>query len=707
MTDHDPTPTTSDSTSSAGTSSHGAVATAPSCRKCQEGTTPAPVGSPIIALVGAPNSGKSTLFNALTGSKVSMGNWPGTTVEVSRGAWHTTDAHGGQTVYDLIDFPGAYSLEPMSPDEALTREMLVERPPEDRPALVIVVVDAASPARGLYLAEELAEYPYRVIAVLTKNDVAENRGRQLDPAVLSDRLGFPVIAVDPRRRHNVEVIARAVADGFSLPPKVLRPAGATEHSPACTCPPDGDDPHCPCCHPVDPAEVDADDMELAEVRFSVIDDAVAAASADRPAPVTATERIDRLALNPVVGPLLFLVVMWVVFQITTTVAAPLQDALDDLFSGPVSDWVTSFLGWAHLDHPLVTGLIVDGLVGGVGMVLTFAPLMALMFLCLAVLEDSGYMARAAVVTDRLMRAIGLPGKAFIPLIVGFGCNVPAISATRVLSNPRQRILTALLIPFTACSARLTVYVMLAAVFFPDHAGSVVFAMYLISILLIVLTGLALRHTLWRRMPSEPLVIDLPTYQLPVPRLAFSVMWVRLKGFLQTAGGIIVATVAVVWLLQSIPAVGGYGIGDEDLPPQDSVYGVVSESVSPVFTPSGFDSWSLTGPLITGFVAKEAVISTWAQTYAVEDVTDDDAADQAKSPLAQNIERDFAETSGGHALAAVWAYMVFLLAYTPCVATLAAQKREIGLRWTLFGIGVQLIAAWLLSVVTFQLLSLVL
>ncbi len=300
-----------------------------------------------------------------------------------------------------------------------------------------------------------------------------------------------------------------------------------------------------------------------------------------------------------------------------------------------------------------------------------------------------------------MRAIGLPGKAFIPLIVGFGCNVPAISATRVLGNPRHRIMTALLVPFTSCSARLTVYVMMGAVFFPDNAGTVVFAMYIVSILLIVLVGLLLRNTLWRAMPSEPLVIDLPTYQLPTARLALSVTWLRLKGFLRTAGGIIVATVVVVWLLMSIPAVPGHSFAQEDLAPRDSAYGAVSEAVSPVFEPAGFGTWSLTGPLVTGFVAKEAVISTWAQTYAVEDVTDADQSEQAASPLAGHIRADFEAASGGHMLAAVWAYMVFMLAYTPCVATLAAQKREVGWKWTLFGLGTQLVGAWLLAVVVFQ------
>ena len=283
---------------------------------------------------------------------------------------------------------------------------------------------------------------------------------------------------------------------------------------------------------------------------------------------TWSDRIDRFATAPVIGPLLFLGVMWVVFQATTTLAAPLQDALDALVSGPVSSaggWLVDTVG---LGRTPVRGLVVDGVIAGVGMLLTFVPLMALMFLLLALLEDSGYLARAAVVTDRMMSRLGLPGRAFLPIVVGFGCNVPAVAATRILPNARHRVLTALLVPFTSCSARLTVYVLLATTFFPAHAGTVVFAMYLVSILLVVVVGLGLRATLWRAVGADPLVIDLPPYQRPTVRLSLSVTWLRLQGFLRTASGIIVATVVVVWLLQSIP-VGPGSFGD--VPVSDSLY----------------------------------------------------------------------------------------------------------------------------------------
>lgn len=631
---------------------------APSCHSTSSMRIAAE-GTPVLALVGAPNSGKSTLFNALTGAKVQTGNWPGTSVEVSRGLWSAQPE-----AFDIIDLPGAYSLDPMSPDEEFTRDMLVECPPCERPDVVVVLVDATAPARGLNLAFQIAEYPYRVVIGVTKEDVAKQQGISIDTSALSRAVGMPVVSVNGRRREKLDALEGAVAKAMQTEPQTIRPN----------------------------AELDQ--------RFADLDAAekVAVSRTDVGEPLS--QRVDRVVLHPVLGPILFLAVMWAVFFITTTVAGPLQDGLEALITGPVSDAVRSLLP----DHWLLSGLLVDGLIGGVGMVLTFAPLLALMFLCLAVLEDSGYMARAAVVTDRVMRAIGLPGKAFIPIVVGYGCNVPAISATRVLGDVRHRILTCLLIPFTSCSARLIVFMMLAQVFFPAHAGSAVFGMYVLSIALVVLVGLALRRTVWRAMPAEALVIDLPAYQLPTFGLTVSVMWVRLKGFLHTAGGIIVATVVVIWLLMSIPVTGGHSFNEGAVPPEDSAYGAVSKVMSPVFAPAGFDSWSLTGPLVTGFVAKETLISTWAQTYAVEDVTDDAPEEQAESPLASHIRADFDAASGGHGLAAVWAYMVFLLAYTPCVATVAAQRREIGWKWTLIGFALQLATAWILAVGVFQVLK---
>ena len=344
---------------------------------------------------------------------------------------------------------------------------------------------------------------------------------------------------------------------------------------------------------------------------------------------------------------------------------------------------------------MLKDLIVDGIIGGVGGVIVFLPNILILYAFISFMEDSGYMARAAVVADRTMRSMGLPGRAFLPLIVGFGCNVPAIAATRVLGGARQRILTALLVPFTSCSARLTVYVMLATTFFQEWAGTVVFAMYLLSILLIVGVGFALRRTLWRTMGTEPLLLDLPAYQRPTIRVMTSVTWMRLKGFLRTASGIVVATVCVVWLLQAVPVQGSAPLGETAI--EDSAYAALAGTLAPAFAPAGFDQWQATGALVTGFVAKEAVISSWAQTYAVSD-----AEQGADTPLGQSIRRDFEASSEGHTVPAVLAFMAFLLAYTPCVATLAAQRREIGLRWAAFGVLMQLAVAWTLAVVVFQL-----
>ena len=638
--------------------------TAPNCHTPGTGRV-ALVGSPVVALVGAPNVGKSTLFNRLTGSHRDVGNWPGTSVEVGRGAWTAAVI---DREFDLIDLPGAYSLDPISPDEELTRALIVDSDVGDRPDLVVVIADASRLARSLYIVVQLREIGIRVVVALTMIDIAERRGVHVDPVELGRALGVPVVPIDPRRSSAFDALAHAVAaqlDAALPAPWSLTPA--TD-----------------------------DEFARADARFAVIADATARATAQHVhARRPWSDRIDRIALAPVLGPMAFLAVMWVVFQLTTTVAAPLQDLFDWVFTGPVTDATVSLLAVVGLEQTWVQGLLVDGLIAGVGMLLTFVPLMAIMFALLALLEDSGYLARAAVVTDRLMRSIGLPGRAFLPLIVGFGCNVPAIAATRVLPDARHRLLTTLLVPFTSCSARLTVYVMVATIFFPAYAGTVVFVMYVVSIVFVIVVGLLLRSTLWRAMGAEPLILDLPPYQRPTLRLTASVAWLRLKGFLRTASGIIVATVVVVWALQSVPMPGKGSFGA--VPVQDSVYAATASAITPVFAPAGFDAWQTTSALIVGFVAKEAVISSWSQTYATAEPQSSDTP----GDLGAAVRAEFTRSSGGHPQAAAWAFLVFLLAYTPCVATLTAQRREIGTRWTLGGVGIQLVVAWLAAVTIFQ------
>ncbi len=653
---------------------------------CHEPPVPqAPRGSPVVALVGSPNSGKSTLFNALTGAGRAVGNYPGTSVEVGSGRW--TDPALGEVA--LVDLPGAYSLDPLSPDEALTAEMLHGG---DRVDAVVAVCDAAHLGRSLVLVAHVRQLPVRVVVALTMTDVAARRGVTVDADLLSERIGVPVVTLDPRRRQ-VKPLARAVADVLDRPAPHPLALGAPAEAGCCgSCPPD-----CTSCPPTPVAELSAslvrdDDLATAEALFDwATTTAQACSTRARPSTQTRSDQVDRWATAPVVGPMLFLGVMWLVFVLTTTVAAPLQDGLDAFFGGPVTSAARWALGGVGLGGSLVEGFVVDGLIAGVGMLLTFVPLMAIMFLLLSLLEDSGYMARAAVVTDRLMARLGLPGRAFLPLVVGFGCNVPAISAVRVLPDARHRLLTALLVPFTSCSARLTVYVMVAATFFPDHAGTVVFAMYVASILLVVLGGLFLRATLIRTMGTDPLVLDLPPYQRPSVTLLAAGAWTRLRGFLQTASGIIVATVAAVWALGVIPAPGAPGsLGSVAV--SDSLYAWVAQRAAVLFEPAGFADWHAVGALIVGFVAKEAVITSWAQTYpAVDD-------------LSAAVLGDITSASGGHPQAAAAAFLVFLLAYTPCVATLATQRRQIGTRWTMAGVGMQLTMAWLLAVAVFQLFT---
>ena len=613
-----------------------------------------------MALVGIPNSGKTSLFNAVTGQKLGVGNWPGTSVEVGRGRWRGTPG------LDVIDLPGAYSLQARSPDEQLARDVLLGAAGQPAPDVVVVVADVGNLPRGLYRVAELRENPVRVIVALTRMDRAARQQLIVDVPELSRRLGCPVVAVSARNGEDTDALALAVQESLAAPP--LHPR-------------------------VDPDEVPADDFDAADQRFAWVDEVVRH-SVSRPSTpvVTRSERADNLLLHPVGGVLAFLLAMWLVFQTATATAGPVQVWLARLFSGPVSGGASWLLDALHITHPMVHGLVLHGLIGGVGTVLSFLPLMAIMFGLLALLEESGYMARGAVIADRLMRAIGLPGMAFLPIVVGFGCNVPAITSARALANPRHRLLTVLLIPLASCSGRLTVYVMVAQAFFPAQAGTVVFGMYLISILLVVLIGLALKSTIWRAMGNSPLVMELPRYQVPRFKQIVQAIWVRVKDFLHSAGGVIMAAVVVVWLLQAIPVTSGVPLGQ--VPVADSLYGALAGLMAPLFALTGFGDWRIVGALVTGLLGKEAIIATWAQTFAA-------AGDPGVGDLNAQLMAAFSQASGGHPQLAAAAFLVFLLSYAPCLATLAAQAREIGKRWTVAGLFGQFMLAWLLAALIFR------
>ena len=423
--------------------------------------------------------------------------------------------------------------------------------------------------------------------------------------------------------------------------------------------------------------------------------APAAAAADRPWRRTFSDRIDTVLLNPWAGIPVFLAVVWLLFELTTRFAAPMQDLIDQLVNGPLASGVTALLRLVGLADSWVQGLLVDGLLAGVGTVLTFVPVMAVMFLALGVLEDCGYLARAAFVADRAMRVLGLDGRALLPLIVGFGCNLPAFAATRTLPNARQRLLTGLLIPLTSCSARLTVYVLLAGAFFPDRAGTVIFAMYVASVLLVLGGGMLLRRTAFRDVRAEPLILVLPPYQRPHLRTLGMSVRLRVGAFVVGAGKIIVATMLVVWVLMALPVTGQHAVGD--VPVADSAYGRAASSLAPVLAPAGFGNDHAAAALMTGFVAKEVVVGSFAQSYAVAEPGDPARA----GSLGERLRESFDESSGGHGGAAALAFMVFVLAYTPCVAALAEQRRLFGWRPTASALVAQLAIAWMLAVLVFQ------
>lgn len=635
-----------------------------------------------IALIGNPNCGKTTLFNALTGSHQKVGNWPGVTVERKTG----TFKRGDQSC-EVIDLPGIYSLEQdyLGLDEKIARDYLAQGEFD----AIINIVDASNLQRNLVLTQQLLELGHPLVVAINMLDVAQMNGVSVDAQVLSDKLGVPVCPIIASRQEGLDGLLEALF-GVRLS--------------------------------ADVETLSADEFvsDRIVMRYRRAEELVNGAVQMSPVEHTFTERLDRIVLNRWLGIPIFLLMMYLMFTVAINVGAVFIDFFDILFGAFVVDLPRWLLESSHAPAWL-TVLLADGLGGGIQLVATFIPVIGFLFLCLSVLEASGYMSRAAFVVDRLMARIGLPGTAFVPLIVGFGCNVPAVMAARSLGRESDRLLTISMAPFMSCGARLTVYALFAAALFPTNGQNLVFGLYLMGIGMAVLTGWLFRRQIFEAEVT-PSFQEMPAYHLPVMRNILLTTWFRLKSFVFRAGKTIVIVVVCLSFLNSIGTDGSFGNEDSE----KSVLSAVGQSITPLFGPIGVseDNWPATVGLFTGLFAKEAVVGTLDALYSPPDADDGmpdeggpdlagaavEAAatvrdntlglvDALTDPLGISIDSadsiESAAESQGVTTAtlsnmaaqfgtqfAAFCYLVFVLLYAPCVAVLGAIAKESGIRWML-------------------------
>ena len=446
-----------------------------------------------------------------------------------------------------------------------------------------------------------------------------------------------------------------------------------------------------------------------------------------------SDKIDKVVTNRVLGLPIFLIAMWVVFKMTADVSAPYLDWIDGVIGGPITNWVVAILGWLTLDGTWFESLITDGVIAGVGGVLVFVPVLLFLYLFLALLEDSGYMARAAFVMDRLMHTLGLHGKSFLPMLVGFGCTVPAVYATRTLENEEDRKLTGFLVPMMSCGARLPVYTVFAAAFFAANAGRFVFSMYILGIALAVATGMVMKRTLFKGKPPAPFVMELPPYRLPTFRGVWTHMWERTSMFVKRATTIIMVSSILIWFLLAVPIRGDGSFANTDV--EESLFAGVAGLIAPIFKPAGFGTWEASGSLVTGFVAKEIVVGTMSQIYVGGEVADGTAApttfwhdlgeivtsfvnatvDTVKTAISiipgvnlLGVEEEKEDTALMTALQQTFtpleavAFNVFVLLYVPCMSAVAAQRQEYGVRWMLLNAVYLTGLGWIAAVLINQL-----
>lgn len=727
----------------------------------------------VVAIVGNPNCGKTTLFNALTGARQSVGNWPGVTVEKRSGHYRYN-----KKAIEVVDLPGTYCLDvvdsSVSLDERIARDYILSRDAE----LIINIVDASNIERNLYLTTQLLDMGTPVIVILNMMDVAAEKGMEIDIDALAQSLGCPVLPMVASRTEGVsdlqqqldsflrtglraapavllgDDIERAVSYLQPLLADVLSDHSAIRWHSLKLLEGEADitvglsaeliDEATKQRHSIENRLSDDLDILLANDRYNAIG-LIMEKIIRRQGEINhkLSEKIDNLVLNRFIGLPIFFGVMYLMFMFSINIGSAFIDFFD-IFTG------TLFVdGLGHLlesvGSPLwLITILADGLGGGIQTVATFIPVIAFLFFFLSILEDSGYMARAAFVVDRVMRFIGLPGKAFVPMLVGFGCNVPAIMATRTLDSEKDRLLTISMAPFMSCGARLPVYALFAAAFFPQSGQNVVFGLYMAGILAAVFTGLMLKRSLLSG-ESTPFIMELPNYHLPSMKQVLMRTWDRLKSFILRAGKAIALVVMVLNVLNSVGTDGSFGNQDTE----SSMLSKIGQTITPAFAPMGMtqDNWPAAVGIFTGILAKEAVVGTLDSMYsaiaASENAADGEAvthdfdfmgslnsalatipenllgvAGNLADPLGikvgdlENLEavaEDQEVTMTTFAVmqrlfvsdAAVVAYLLLILLYTPCVAALGAILRETNRRWTYFVAGWTYLLGYCAATVYYQ------
>jgi len=725
---------------------------------------------PIVAIVGNPNCGKTTLFNGLTGARQKIGNWPGVTVEKKEGI-----IKKGEDEIVMIDLPGIYSLSAYSEDEKIARDYILGSQAD----LIVNIVDAVNLERNLYLTIQLAEMGLPLLVVINRADIAEKNGIKIDVEHLSKHLSCPVIMISALKSHDVKVVADEIFALTNLPiyPSIhvnypqpiellIKKWAEEKLSPKFQWASrwvylkiiEGD------LDLLERSDIgivkskkellkevgdiiskleESPDIEIADARYAFIHGIILDVIKSKGSRSRATDFLDSIALNRLFGIPIFLFIIYLLFWITIKVGSAFIDFFDIAVGTLFVELPKHLLSSA--EAPLWLSVVIgDGIGTGIQTVATFIPVIFTMFFMLSILEDSGYMARAAFVMDRFMRSIGLPGKAFVPMIVGFGCSVPAVMGSRTLESKKDRFLAIFMTPFMSCGAKLPVYVLFAAAIFPANSGVIVFAIYLSGIAAAIVTGYILKTTLFQGEASH-FVMELPLYNIPRPKTIFIHTWNRLKMFLLRASKVIISAVFILSLLNSTGTDGSFGNEESE----KSLLAAISQKITPIFVPMGIknENWQASVSIFTGLFAKEAIVGTLNSLYSQGKENDSDPTQlqeedfsviaglrQALHTIPQNLRESIKgitdplgtdvlkETGDSEKIAQeieidsatlerlqsyftpnqAFAFLLFILLYFPCVAAFGAIVKEAGIRLALFQSAYLTIFAWIVATIFYQL-----